>query len=113
MKPKFFFDESKPTPQDQQQLKGLASCLGRPGMEKTEILLVGRADATGTDTYNDKLGFERATTVKKLLVKEGVPDNRIRIVSAGEQGAKGNTQGFSEGFDRRVDINVTGNVHAP
>ena len=47
-------------------------------------------------------------------MKNGVLAERIRIVSQGEKGAVGGAGlAFSQGFDRRVDILVSGEVHNP
>jgi peptidoglycan-associated lipoprotein len=112
--PKFFFDEAKPKPEDALQIKGLAACLNRAGMASTELLLVGRADAAGSNDYNSALGLRRAKTVQKMLINEGIAPGRIRIVSDGDAGAVGGPGlAFSQGYDRRVDIMVSGEVHAP
>lgn len=111
--PKFPFDSSTALAQDEQQVVALASCLNAPGMRERTILLVGRADPQGTDVYNDKLGTRRANAIKKILVDHGIADSRITIRSEGEKGAVGDQPEYARGYDRRVDVIVSGGTHAP
>lgn len=48
------------------------------------IKLEGNCDEWGSDEYNFALGLKRANTTKDALVAEGVPANRISMVSFGE-----------------------------
>lgn len=48
------------------------------------IKLEGNCDEWGSDEYNFALGLKRANTTKEALVAEGVPVNRISMVSYGE-----------------------------
>ncbi|MDR1615214.1 MAG: OmpA family protein [Campylobacteraceae bacterium] len=48
------------------------------------IKVEGNCDEWGTDEYNYALGLKRAKAVKDALVTNGVPENRITIVSYGE-----------------------------
>ncbi len=48
------------------------------------ILITGNCDIRGTEKYNDKLGRQRADEVKDFMLKNGIPDNRIKIVSRGK-----------------------------
>ena len=48
-----------------------------------ELILIGHTDSLGTDAYNDRLGFERATFVANELEKRGIPKAIIRVKSAG------------------------------
>ena len=50
-----------------------------------ELLLIGHTDSLGTDAYNERLGFRRATFVAKELEKRGVPESIIRVVSKGRE----------------------------
>ena len=45
----------------------------------------GHADERGTREYNLALGERRATSAKNYLVSLGVPENRVRTVSYGEE----------------------------
>jgi OmpA-OmpF porin, OOP family len=50
-----------------------------------EFVLIGHTDSLGSDAYNQRLGFRRATFVAEELEKRGVPQNIIRIVSKGRE----------------------------
>ncbi len=49
-----------------------------------DILITGNCDIRGTEAYNDKLGRKRADAVKKYMLDNGIPEERIRIVSRGK-----------------------------
>lgn len=111
--PKFPFDGASSYVQDRDQLVALASCLNHPGLESRHVRLVGRADPRGSEAYNMQLGWRRAQSIKEFLVSAGLSADRIDIASAGEHGAKGTLPEYSYGYDRRVDIIVTGGAHHP
>jgi outer membrane protein OmpA-like peptidoglycan-associated protein len=39
----------------------------------------GYASSTGTETYNLHLSLQRAEWVKQLLIRKGIPENRIKL----------------------------------
>ena len=49
------------------------------------IRIEGHADDTGSDEYNMALGERRAAIARRYLVEGGVAENRIQIVSRGEE----------------------------
>ncbi len=51
---------------------------------ETDILITGNCDTRGSETYNEKLGRERAATVEKYMLDSGIPKSRIRIISRGK-----------------------------
>jgi peptidoglycan-associated lipoprotein len=53
---------------------------GASGMIKIE----GNCDEFGTDEYNYALGLKRAKAVKDSLIAQGVPSNKMTMVSFGE-----------------------------
>ena len=48
------------------------------------ILITGNCDIRGTEKYNQKLGRQRGAAVKDFMLKNGISDDRIRIVSRGK-----------------------------
>jgi outer membrane protein OmpA-like peptidoglycan-associated protein len=48
------------------------------------VLLVGNADRTGLELYNQNLALNRAEVVKNYLIKNGVTDNLVEMRSFGE-----------------------------
>jgi len=123
--PKFPFDKANTYVDNKDELAALASCLNKPGLENRSVILVGRADPRGSDAYNLALGERRAQSIKDVLVSSGLSASRIAIVSDGKRGAKGQqpvvVEGqvdptmprFTYGYDRRVDVIVTGGAHHP
>jgi outer membrane protein OmpA-like peptidoglycan-associated protein/LysM repeat protein len=51
---------------------------------ETSILITGNCDIRGTETYNDKLGKQRADAVKQYMLDKGLDESRIRIISRGK-----------------------------
>jgi peptidoglycan-associated lipoprotein len=49
------------------------------------ILIEGHADSRGTNEYNLALGERRADATRDYLVSLGVPNDRISIISKGEE----------------------------
>lgn len=51
---------------------------------KAEILITGNCDLRGSEQYNQKLGESRALGVRDYMLKKGLPEARIRILSRGK-----------------------------
>lgn len=51
---------------------------------ETEILITGNCDVRGPESYNVKLGRRRADAVREFMLANGVPEDRIRILSRGK-----------------------------
>lgn len=49
------------------------------------VIVQGYTDPTGTTAYNQKLGMERAESVKAYFVENGISPNRVNVVSFGER----------------------------
>jgi peptidoglycan-associated lipoprotein len=49
------------------------------------ILIEGHADERGTGEYNMALGSSRASAVRNYMVSQGVPDQRISIITYGRE----------------------------
>lgn len=52
---------------------------------RAKVELQGNCDERGTNEYNMALGMKRALEVKKVLVKLGIEENRINVISFGEE----------------------------
>ncbi|NOS82085.1 MAG: OmpA family protein [Nitrospira sp.] len=50
------------------------------------LLVQGYTDQQGSASYNKQLGLKRADTVKEELMKAGVAENQIKVVSLGKEG---------------------------
>lgn len=51
---------------------------------KASILITGNCDARGSEEYNMKLGKKRGDTIKEYMLKSGIDEQRIKIVSRGK-----------------------------
>lgn len=73
------------------------------------IKLTGHTDNVDTDPYNDKLGLQRAQTVKKYLIDKGIPAEQIQIFSKGEKSSvKENSTDSGRALNRRVEMELYG-----
>jgi len=48
------------------------------------ILITGNCDIRGTEQYNEKLGKKRGEAVKEFMLTNGIPVERMRIISRGK-----------------------------
>lgn len=65
------------------------------------IKVVGFADKSGSDKYNQKLSERRANEVKRLLVRKGIAESRIDVEAKGKTVAFGDIQ---YAINRRVSF---------
>ncbi len=71
----------------EKQSKYLKEAISKDAVES--LLIEGHTDSKGRKSYNEKLALLRALDVRNLLVHEiGVPEQRISLVSWGEQKPK-------------------------
>lgn len=101
---RFPFDEAQTVAQDRPELRELAACLNSAPYQDVKLRLIGRTDAEGGQQYNQELGLRRAEYVKKQLVANGVNENRIATVSAGERAAADDAGYNPPVYNRRVDV---------
>ncbi len=75
--------------------------------EGADVVVIGHTDRSGTDTYNDRLSFERAVQIRGLLIGRGMDETRIRTAGRGERDILVSTpDGIKEGRNRRVQVIV-------
>ena len=81
---KIYFDYNKADLRDDavKILKKAVDTLNRN--PETTILITGNCDIRGSETYNLKLGKERAASVEQFMLNQGIPPERIKIVSRGK-----------------------------
>jgi len=87
----------------------LASALSTPKPNtRMSVALEGHADWIGTETYNERLGLDRAEAVRRYLAEQlQIPVGRISVVSYGESSpAATNTTRQGRALNRRVVIKV-------
>ena len=103
-KPIVFFDFNKTNVKDKYKalIKEIAKYMKK--RKNTYIILKGYTDNVGSQKYNFNLALQRVNNVKKLLIKEGVPKNRIVIYSFGKKYPLNNQE---QKLNRRVEIFIT------
>ena len=80
----FDFDKYNIREDMQQALAANAALFKKAEAVNLSIKVEGNCDELGTDEYNYALGLKRAKSVKDALIAEGVPSDRIMVVSYGE-----------------------------
>ena len=82
----------------------IASIVRHPA---AEVDIVGHADRSGTDAYNDALSLRRATEIRQRIIGEVVDADTIRITAKGESSPIVDTpDGVAEPQNRRVEVTV-------
>jgi peptidoglycan-associated lipoprotein len=79
----FAVDQSSLSSEAKATLDGQADWLGANG--EYDVVIEGHADEQGTREYNLALGARRANAVREYLVSQGVPADRMRVVSYGKE----------------------------
>ena len=102
----FEFDQADIKPDARKQLSDVIGKIkGR--QEVVEVVITGRADAIGSEAYNQELSKKRAQNVKEFLLSEGIASKRIVIQALGEdQPVASNSTEEGRAQNRRVDISV-------
>jgi outer membrane protein OmpA-like peptidoglycan-associated protein len=109
----FALGSSEPMPQDMADLEELAGCLNSDAAKDRSIEVVGHADVNGSSMRNMKLSLARAERIRDILEAHGVDRARMQVRSVGERAALGYLSGYSNGFDRRVDVTLVYDVREP
>lgn len=72
-----------------------------------DIAVIGHTDTVGGDRYNDNLSLARAERMRELLVRLGLPAERITAAGRGKREPLVATgDGVAEPRNRRVEIDV-------
>ena len=69
---------------------------------ESNVKVTGFADVLGSEEYNNKLGLDRANSVKDVLIKSGIDANRISTISAGEDDTVDKDSEFARRMVRRA-----------
>ncbi len=80
---KFPADSSKLSPEAQERLTAFANKL-KDDNRNVYLEIQGHTDARGPDSYNMRLGEERAEAVRLFMNQHGVPLNRMATISYGK-----------------------------
>jgi len=73
--------------------------------DQTAVHVLGHTDSTGTQSYNQKLSEQRATSVSRYLSRSGIDKKRMRYAGRGENNPIGsNSTSSGRSQNRRVEI---------
>lgn len=101
----FDFGQAALTPQGRQIVDEVATAVRGDGT--LQIVLVGKADRSGTDAYNMALSQRRADAVRRQLVSDGVAADRVDARWVGEREPSVPTaDGVREPRNRVVDVTL-------
>ena len=75
----------------------------------SKIVILGFTDNRGSKFVNVKLGLKRADMLKSILVKKGIPAEKIDVASFGpELPIASNNTAAGRSINRRVEFNLIG-----
>lgn len=101
----FDWDRANLTPEAQQIIRQVAQTIAGGGTARIE--LVGKADRSGPEGYNQRLSERRARAVSDALAQAGVPRDRIAARGVGEtQPPVPTPDGVREARNRVVEITI-------
>lgn len=104
----FPFDSATPLPQARGNLRELAESLRENS--RTEVLIVGHTDSTGSAGYNVGLSQRRARAAADFLAAEGVARSRLRTEGRGEhEPIAPNDTDANRQRNRRVEVAIFAN----
>lgn len=104
----FDVDSSALRPESRATLRDMGGVFSK--YPDTRISVEGHADSTGADDHNQRLSEQRATSVKRFLVDQGVASSRVQAIGYGESRPKeSNTTAEGRQLNRRVEIHVKAN----
>ncbi len=93
------------TEESQRQISEILAAI--EARKSKDVTIVGHTDRVGTREANFKLGFERADSIKDLLISKGVDPSWIEVASHGEDNPLVKTEDeVAEPRNRRIEITV-------
>lgn len=99
----FDFDRSTLRPITTQLVREIATMLKNNA--NWVIQIAGHTDTTGGTDYNLRLSSERASAVRRALMKEGIAADRLKAVGFGESQPKGDNGTLAgRAINRRVEF---------
>jgi outer membrane protein OmpA-like peptidoglycan-associated protein len=101
--PRFELDQATLRAPGKNVLDDVANCLKDGPLQNRTITIVGRADPRGTKDHNHELGANRAEAARNYLIQKGVSEDKLLVISRGEEGAAGEAE-EAWALDRRVDL---------
>lgn len=101
----FLSDTNELTPESKVAFEGVFKEIADRAAADTVV--TGHTDTAGTDTYNDQLSLERATTVRTMLIARGLKPDSVTTAARGKRDPLVRTADqVHEPRNRRVEITV-------
>jgi len=101
----FDIDSDNLRPEAEQNLEEMSTVLSK--YKRTNILIEGHTDSTGTEQYNQDLSERRAESVSRKLKSQGVQGGRITTAGYGEiQPITSNDTPEGRQANRRVEVAI-------
>ena len=70
------------------------------------VTIIGHCDVSGPTQLNDKLGTERAKSVKNILIDSGINESQLKIMSEGEDQSASKDSVSAKKLVRRVTFKI-------
>lgn len=75
--------------------------------ESCKLLITGHTDYTGSETYNEQLGLQRADAIKEYMQLKGIDPEKIQVESKGEtEPIASNQTKKGRALNRRVELTI-------
>jgi outer membrane protein OmpA-like peptidoglycan-associated protein len=102
----FDYDKSNLTPEASNLIKEAAARALANDVDA--VVVSGHADRSGGSAYNQQLSERRAAVVRDALIANGIPADKIRLESYGEdRPAKPTEDGVREPLNRRTEVVIS------
>lgn len=101
----FELDSSELTPQARENLAVFATMMKDERLMVARFKVEGHTDARGTEAYNDGLSAERAASVRKFLIDQGITPERLEAIGYGWDQPR--TDDPLDDANRRVELRVS------
>ncbi|MBK5145671.1 outer membrane protein assembly factor BamE [Budviciaceae bacterium BWR-B9] len=80
----FAFDQSAMSMKGIESINAFSAGLKNAGLENRRIIVTGHTDRFGGNAYNQRLSLARAESVKREMVKNGIPASIIAVQGKGD-----------------------------
>ncbi len=105
---RFAYDSTEILPESRPYLDSVGAMLRLPQARGKKVVIVGHADASGTEQYNQVLSERRAATVRAYLASEfNVAPDRLEAKGEGETDLLAGTDPYAA-KNRRVEFHAAG-----
>ena len=107
MQIQFEFNSDAVSAASQTTMANLAQAMQSPELASRRFLIIGHTDGKGTAQYNQRLSERRAASVKRSLIRDGVPADRLQTAGRGKSQLLNNDAPYAA-ENRRVEVQASG-----